>query len=96
MNRIHISFEPEQLETLDRQAAKLGVSRTELIRSRAVGRIMDVGAFRSLCAEAKRRVGITLPSSHVEALVGFTLSRALGYEEEPNRSSPSSRPPAAE
>jgi len=78
MKEVKVRFEPADLAKLDQQAAAAGVSRSELIRSRALvancNSGLTVAAYHRLVSEALGCVRGDIPRRMVEQLVAFTLT----------------------
>lgn len=78
MKEVKVRFEPNDLVALDQAAAAAGVSRSELIRSRAL--VSDckggltVDGYHRLVSDALASVRGDIPRRLVEQLVAFTLT----------------------
>ena len=78
MKAVKVHIEETDLALLDRQAAEAGVSRSELIRSRALplgG--FNVRDYHELIALACRRFDV--PRVHVERIVTFTFNEVMAH-----------------
>jgi hypothetical protein len=78
MKEIKVRFEPADLMVLDQQAAAAGVSRAELIRSRALVANCDhsltVTSYHRLVSEALANVRGDIPRRIVEQLVAYVIT----------------------
>lgn len=78
MKEVKVRFSTEDLAFLDRQAEAAGVSRSELIRSRALVSNCDAGlnvtAYHRLVSDALTNVRGDMPRRMVEHLVAFVIT----------------------
>lgn len=78
MKEIKVRFTPSDLVALDQQAAAAGVSRSELIRSRALvsncDRPLAVADYHRLISDATANVRGDIPRRLVEQLVAFVVT----------------------
>ena len=78
MKEVKVRFEPEDLLALDQQAAMAGVSRAELIRSRALVSNCDngltVARYHGLVSDALANVRGDIPRRMVEQLVAYVIT----------------------
>jgi hypothetical protein len=78
MKEVKVRFEPADLVTLDQQAAMAGVSRAELIRSRALvsncNGGLTVAGYHRLVSDALASIRGDIPRRMVEQLVAFTIT----------------------
>jgi hypothetical protein len=78
MKEIKVRFEPEDLLALDQQAAAAGVSRAELIRSRALvancQHGLTVAGYHRLVSDALANVRGDIPRRMVEQLVAYVIT----------------------
>jgi hypothetical protein len=78
MREIKVRFEPADLLALDQQAAAAGVSRAELIRSRALVSNCDSGltvaGYHRLVSDALANVRGDIPRRMVEQLVAYVIT----------------------
>lgn len=78
MKEVKVRFMPADLVALDQQAAIAGVSRSELIRSRALVANCDasigVADYHRLISDANACVRGDIPRRMVEQLVAYTLT----------------------
>lgn len=78
MKEIKVRFDEPDLVALDQQAAAAGVSRAELIRSRALVSSCDasigVADYHRLISDANACVRGDIPRRLVEQLVAFTFT----------------------
>jgi hypothetical protein len=78
MKEVKVRFEPEDLLALDQQAAAAGVSRAELIRSRALVSNCDSGltvaGYHRLVSDALANVRGDIPRRMVEQLVAYVIT----------------------
>jgi hypothetical protein len=78
MREIKVRFEPADLAMLDQQAAAAGVSRAELIRSRALVSNCDSGltvaGYHRLVSDALANVRGDIPRRMVEQLVAYVIT----------------------
>jgi hypothetical protein len=78
MKEIKVRFEPADLVALDHQAAAAGVSRAELIRSRALVSNCDSGltvaGYHQLVSDALANVRGDIPRRMVEQLVAYVIT----------------------
>ncbi len=78
MREIKVRFEPADLMVLDQQAAVLGVSRSELIRIRALvsncQHSLDVAGYHRLVSDALASVRGNIPRRMVEQLVAYVIT----------------------
>jgi hypothetical protein len=92
MKEVKVRFSTEDLAVLDQQAAMAGVSRSELIRSRALvancDRALSVTAYHRLVSDALTNVRGDMPRRMVEHLVAFVITWIASKS--PSSSSPSS------
>ncbi len=77
---IKLRIDEDDITLLDKQAQALGVTRSELIRQRAVAPSNDVKAFSTedyhqLQRDAYHTTLGTLSRHHVEAIVAFVFAR---------------------
>jgi hypothetical protein len=90
MKEVKVRFAPADLAALDQQAATAGVSRSELIRSRALvancGAGLTVAGYHRLVSDALASVRGDMPRRMVEQLVAFTVTWIS------SKSQPSSNP----
>jgi hypothetical protein len=80
MKEVKVSFSPEDLQRLTAEATASGVSRAELIRSRALVTdcqhgvaALDTLAYHRLVTAAVRSCGGALPRHLVEQIVIYVL-----------------------
>ena len=78
MKEVKVRFTPADLAVLDHHAALAGVSRSELIRSRALVANCDAGlsvaGYHRLVSEALTSVRGDIPRRMVEQLVAFVIT----------------------
>ena len=78
MKEVKVRFEPADLVALDHQAAAAGVSRAELIRSRALVSNCDSGltvaGYHRLVSDALANVRGDIPRRMVEQLVAYVIT----------------------
>ena len=78
MKEIKVRFEPADLVALDHQAAAAGVSRAELIRSRALVSNCDSGltvaGYHRLVSDATAYLRGDIPRRMVEQLTAFVVT----------------------
>ena len=78
MKEIKVRFEPADLVVLDQQAAMAGISRSELIRSRAIVANCDggltVARYHRLVSDALANVRGDIPRRMVEQLVAYVIT----------------------
>ena len=78
MKEVKVRFEPADLVALDQQAAMAGVSRSELIRSRALVANCDSGLtvtrYHRLVSDALANVRGDIPRRMVEQLVAYVIT----------------------
>jgi len=78
MREIKVRFEPADLVALDQQAAAAGLSRAELIRSRALVSNCDSGltvaGYHRLVSDALANVRGDIPRRMVEQLVAYVIT----------------------
>lgn len=78
MKEVKVRFEPADLAVLDQAAAAAGISRAELIRSRALvancNNGITVAGYHRLVSGALASVRGDIPRRLVEQLVAFTLT----------------------
>jgi hypothetical protein len=78
MKEIKVRFEPADLLALDQQAAAAGVSRAELIRSRALVSNCDSGltvaGYHRLVSDATAYLRGDIPRRMVEQLTAFVVT----------------------
>lgn len=78
MREIKVRFEPADLLALDQQAAAAGLSRAELIRSRALVSNCDSGltvaGYHRLVSDALTNVRGDIPRRMVEQLVAYVIT----------------------
>jgi hypothetical protein len=78
MKEVKVRFEPADLVALDQQAAAAGVSRAELIRSRALVANCDSGLtvarYHRLVSDALANVRGDIPRRMVEQLVAYVIT----------------------
>lgn len=78
MQEIKVRFNPDDLATLERQAATAGTSRAGLIRDRALSsglpRLSTV-EYHALVADAVSYMRGDLPRLQVETLVAYVITR---------------------
>ena len=78
MKEVKVRFEPADLMALDHQAAMAGVSRAELIRSRALVSNCDSGLtvarYHRLVSDALANVRGDIPRRMVEQLVAYVIT----------------------
>jgi hypothetical protein len=78
MREIKVRFEPADLLALDQQAAAAGVSRAELIRSRALvancQHGLTVAGYHRLVSDALANVRGDIPRRMVEQLVAYVIT----------------------
>lgn len=78
MKEVKVRFTPADLVVLDQQAATAGISRSELIRSRALVANCDariaVADYHRLISDANACVRGDIPRRMVEQLVAYTLT----------------------
>lgn len=78
MKEVKVRFTPADLVALDQQAAAAGISRSELIRSRALvsncDRPLAVADYHRLISDANACVRGDIPRRMVEQLVAYTLT----------------------
>ena len=78
MKEIKVRFEPADLVVLDQLAAAAGVSRSELVRSRALVANCDSGltvaAYHRLVSDALANVRGDIPRRMVEQLVAYVIT----------------------
>jgi hypothetical protein len=78
MREVKVRFEPADLLALDQQAAAAGVSRAELIRSRALVSNCDSGltvaGYHRLVSDALANVRGDIPRRMVEQLVAYVIT----------------------
>lgn len=78
MKEVKVRFEPADLVVLDQQSAMAGVSRAELIRSRALVANCDMGlttaAYHRLVSDALTNVRGDIPRRMVEQLVAYVIT----------------------
>jgi hypothetical protein len=78
MKEVKVRFEPADLVALDQQAAMAGVSRAELIRSRALvsncNSGLTVAGYHRLVSDALASIRGDIPRRMVEQLVAFTIT----------------------
>lgn len=80
---VKVSFDPDQLSTLDRDAAIQGVSRAELIRTRTLtrptgSRTLTTADYHRLVSDAAAFTHGSLDRRQLESVVAFTVNRLLG------------------
>jgi hypothetical protein len=78
MREVKVRFEPADLLALDQQAAAAGVSRAELIRSRALvancQHGLTVAGYHRLVSDALANVRGDIPRRMVEQLVAYVIT----------------------
>jgi hypothetical protein len=78
MKEVKVRFTPEDLAVLDQQADAAGVSRSELIRSRALVSNCDSGltvaGYHRLVSDALANVRGDIPRRMVEQLVAYVIT----------------------
>jgi hypothetical protein len=78
MKEIKVRFEPADLVALDQQAAAAGVSRAELIRSRALvancQHGLTVAGYHRLVSDATAYLRGDIPRRMVEQLTAFVVT----------------------
>jgi hypothetical protein len=78
MKEVKVRFDEADLLALDQQAEAAGISRSELIRSRALVANCDVGlnvtAYHRLVSDALTNVRGDMPRRMVEHLVAFVIT----------------------
>jgi hypothetical protein len=78
MKEVKVRFEPADLVALDQQAAAAGVSRAELIRSRALVSNCDSGltvaGYHRLVSDATAYLRGDIPRRMVEQLTAFVIT----------------------
>jgi hypothetical protein len=78
MKEIKVRFEPAALLALDQQAAAAGVSRAELIRSRALvancQHGLTVAGYHRLVSDATAYLRGDIPRRMVEQLTAFVIT----------------------
>jgi len=78
MKEVKVRFTPEDLAMLDQQADAAGVSRSELIRSRALVANCDSGLtvarYHRLVSDALANVRGDIPRRMVEQLVAYVIT----------------------
>jgi hypothetical protein len=78
MKEVKVRFEPADLVALDQQAAAAGVSRAELIRSRALVSNCDSGltvaGYHRLVSDATAYLRGDIPRRMVEQLTAFVVT----------------------
>jgi hypothetical protein len=78
MKEVKVRFEPADLLALDQQAAAAGVSRAELIRSRALVSNCDSGltvaGYHRLVSDATAYLRGDIPRRMVEQLTAFVVT----------------------
>jgi len=78
MKEVKVRFEPDDLVVIDQQAAMAGVSRSELIRSRALVSNCDSGLtvarYHRLVSDALANVRGDIPRRMVEQLVAYVIT----------------------
>jgi hypothetical protein len=78
MKEIKVRFEPADLVLLDQQAAAAGVSRAELIRSRALvancQHGLTVAGYHRLVSDATAYLRGDIPRRMVEQLTAFVVT----------------------
>jgi hypothetical protein len=78
MKEVKVRFEPADLLALDQQAAAAGVSRAELIRSRALvancQHGLTVAGYHRLVSDALANVRGDIPRRMVEQLVAYVIT----------------------
>jgi hypothetical protein len=87
MQEIKFRISPADLARLDRDAAASGISRSQLIRSRALASPMaplSTADYHALVADALAATRGNLPRLHVECLVAFVVQKL--YEANHSRS----------
>lgn len=82
MLEIKVRFTPTDLERITAEAASIGISRSELIRRRALvtdcqqgGAALDTMAYHRLVAGATRHIAGHLPRHLVEQIVIYVITR---------------------
>ena len=92
MKEVKVRFDEADLLALDQQAEAAGVTRSELIRSRALVSNCDAGlnvtAYHRLVSDALTNVRGDMPRRMVEHLVAFVITWIASKS--PSSSSPSS------
>ena len=78
MREVKVRFEPADLVALDQQAAAAGLSRAELIRSRALVSNCDSGltvaGYHRLVSDATAYLRGDIPRRMVEQLTAFVVT----------------------
>jgi len=78
MREVKVRFEPSDLELLDHHAAVAGITRSELIRSRALVLNYDahltVAGYHRLVSDAATHLRGDIPRSTVEHLIAFVIT----------------------
>jgi hypothetical protein len=78
MKEVKVRFEPADLAMLDQHAALAGISRSELIRSRALVANCDAGlsvaGYHRLVSDALANVRGDIPRRMVEQLVAYVIT----------------------
>lgn len=78
MREVKVRFDEADLDALDQQAARAGVSRAELIRSRALvmncNNGLTVSAYHRLVSDASTYLRGDFPRTTVEHLIAFVIT----------------------
>jgi hypothetical protein len=78
MKEFKVRFEPADLAVLDQQAAAAGITRSELVRSRALvsncQHGLTVAGYHRLVSDALANVRGDIPQRIVEQLVAYVIT----------------------
>jgi len=78
MKEIKVRFTPADLAVLDQQAAAAGITRSELVRSRALvancQHSLTVAGYHRLVSDALTNVRGDIPRRMVEQLVAYVIT----------------------
>lgn len=74
MQEIKVRFTPDDLATLDAEAAAAGTSRSALIRDRALRRLTTAG-YHALVADAVAFMRGDMPKLQAETLTAYVITR---------------------
>jgi hypothetical protein len=78
MKEIKVRFTPADLAVLDQQAAAAGITRSELVRSRALvsncQHSLTVAGYHQLVSDALANVRGDIPRRMVEQLVAYVIT----------------------
>lgn len=89
MKEIKVRFTPADLAALDQQAAAAGISRSELVRSRALVANCDSGLtvarYHRLVSDALANVRGDIPRRMVEQIVAYVITW-ISSTSQPNNS----------